>query len=149
MGNVGDDRAESPGRESLVSDPAASAGTMHVVIAEDDHDLALELEDVVRTEGHEAHVAADLETAVRAVVERAAELLLVDLDARSMNGLDVIRWARARRGSVLRIVAVTGNRDIGREALEAGADEMIVKPFGRAVIQRELGTTLALGTLRG
>jgi DNA-binding response OmpR family regulator len=138
-GSTGGDRALDRGEHD----------SLHVVIAEEDADLAFELQDVARLEGHIPHLASDLDAVVRSVVELSAELLLVDLDARSMNGLDVVRRARARRGSALRIVAMTGNRGIGAAPFAAGADEIMMKPFGRAALQHEFGTTLALGTLRG
>lgn len=69
------------------------------------------------------------------------ELALVDWNMPEMNGYDFLLAARARPElGDLRIVMVTTETEADRvvEALEAGADEYIMKPFDRQMLVDKL-----------
>lgn len=60
------------------------------------------------------------------------QLALVDWNMPNMNGVDMIRAVRARRDyDALRILMVSSETSAGQvaEALQAGADEYLMKPF--------------------
>lgn len=70
-------------------------------------------------------------------------LLLVDLNMPEMDGLEFIGQVRARfPASEARILMVTSETDRTRiqEALAAGADEYLMKPFSRASLLEKLAT---------
>ena len=59
-------------------------------------------------------------------------LILMDMRMPSMDGLEAIQWIRATaRGNTVKIMSVTANtfESMRREALEAGADDFLGKPF--------------------
>jgi two-component system chemotaxis response regulator CheY len=71
-----------------------------------------------------------------------ADLVLVDWNMPEMNGLDFVRAVRAERAyDSLPVVMVTTNAQLENvsEALEAGADEYVMKPFTLDVIREKLG----------
>lgn len=68
-------------------------------------------------------------------------LALVDWNMPHMNGYDFVRLVRARRDfDGLRVMMVTTETDIEKvaAALEAGADEYVMKPFSDEVISQKL-----------
>jgi two-component system, chemotaxis family, chemotaxis protein CheY len=70
------------------------------------------------------------------------DIVLVDWNMPEMNGLDFVRAVRADRTyDALPIVMVTTNTQIENvaEALTAGADEYVMKPFTLDVIREKLG----------
>ena len=71
-----------------------------------------------------------------------ADLVLVDWNMPEMNGVDFVRSVRADRSfDDLPLVMVTTNTELEHvaEALEAGANEYVMKPFTMDVIREKLG----------
>jgi two-component system, chemotaxis family, chemotaxis protein CheY len=69
------------------------------------------------------------------------ELVLVDWNMPVMNGLDFIRTIRAQRAyDALRILMVTTECEHGQvlRALDAGANEYVMKPFTKEVLVAKL-----------
>jgi len=71
-----------------------------------------------------------------------ADLVLVDWNMPELSGIDFVRSVRANRAyDNLPLVMVTTNVEPEHvaEALEAGADEYVMKPFTLDVIREKLG----------
>jgi two-component system chemotaxis response regulator CheY len=71
-----------------------------------------------------------------------ADLVLVDWNMPEMNGVDFVRAVRAIRAyDSVPLVMVTTNAELENvtTALEAGANEYIMKPFTQDVIREKLG----------
>jgi len=70
------------------------------------------------------------------------DLVLVDWNMPEMNGVDFVRSVRADHSfDDLPLVMVTTNTEMEHvaEALEAGANEYVMKPFTMDVIREKLG----------
>lgn len=70
------------------------------------------------------------------------DLVLVDWNMPEMNGVDFVRSVRADHSfDDLPLVMVTTNTELEHvaEALEAGANEYVMKPFTMDVIREKLG----------
>jgi two-component system, OmpR family, phosphate regulon response regulator PhoB len=83
----------------------------------------------------EAKTGADAE---RRLAERRPDAIIIDLKAAETRGLDLLRRLRQRADlERVPVVLITGSpTEAGRsEALEAGADEVVSKPFGVADLQ--------------
>jgi len=68
-------------------------------------------------------------------------LLLVDWNMPEMNGLDFVRAVRARRHyDNVRIMMVTTEAEMNQvmRALDAGADEYLMKPFTKDILVAKL-----------
>ena len=120
---------------------------MHILIAEDDPDIANLIAHYVRKSGWQAHVAASGPEAVTHARESPTDLLILDVMLPGMSGLDVCRVLRAEAStSQLPIIMVTARaEETDRIAgLDIGADDYIAKPFSpneliariRAVMRR-------------
>jgi two-component system chemotaxis response regulator CheY len=69
------------------------------------------------------------------------DLLLVDWNMPNMNGIQFIRAIRAQRAhDGMRILMVTSEAEAGHvnEALGAGANEYLMKPFSKEVLLAKL-----------
>ncbi len=70
------------------------------------------------------------------------DLVLVDWNMSEMNGIDFVRAVRANRAyDDMQMMMVTTESGMEQmvEALEAGADEYVMKPFTKDVLQEKIG----------
>jgi two-component system chemotaxis response regulator CheY len=95
--------------------------------------------------GFECLEAGDGEEAVGVVEtepgKNPVDLLVVDWNMPNMNGIELVEYMRStERFDQLRIVMATSESEIGRldEALLAGADEYLMKPFDEAALADKL-----------
>jgi len=117
-----------------------------ILIVDDEPNIVLSLEYLMRREGFEAAMAADGEAAVQALAGPPPDLVILDLMLPRMNGFEVCRRMRAEaRWAGVKIVMLTAK---GRESevsrgLRAGADAYVTKPFSTkdlvAQVRRLLG----------
>jgi DNA-binding response OmpR family regulator len=103
-----------------------------ILIVDDEPNIVISLEYLMRREGFEVAVAVDGEAALRALAERTVDLVILDVMLPKVNGFDVCRQIRADpRWSGVRILMLTAK---GRETevargLKLGADAYVTKPF--------------------
>jgi chemosensory pili system protein ChpA (sensor histidine kinase/response regulator) len=79
---------------------------------------------------------------------REPDLLLVDLDMPRMNGLELTRWVRGsdelRRLPVIMITSMVGDAERA-EALAAGVDRFVTKPFAEDELLAQIESLLMIG----
>jgi len=103
---------------------------MRVLLVEDSPILGQTLHDHLERHGHACDLARDGEQALAHLRDPRYDAVVLDLMLPKLDGLDVLRWLRARGDAVP--VLVLSARDQIRdrvEALDAGADDYLVKPF--------------------
>ena len=123
-------RAEETPGGGLTDARRAGGGLMRILLVEDDRTLLRTLAIALRAEGHEVLTAADGRTALAAVAEDQPELVVLDLGLPDLSGMDVLRSVRG--WSRLPVVVLSARSDSSDkvEALDAGADDYVTKPFG-------------------
>ncbi len=102
----------------------------HILIVEDEQDLAAGIAFNLRNAGYHATVASDGEKAVELLAKTDFDLVLLDLMLPGMDGLEVTRRVR-EGGNYCPIVMLTAKgqaEDVVR-GLNAGADDYVTKPF--------------------
>mgnify|MGYP001310985943 CR=1 FL=1 len=103
-----------------------------VLIADDEPNIVISLEFLLRREGFEVLVAVDGEEALAKAREEKPDLVLLDVMMPKMNGFDLCQALRADHDLAgMRIVMLTAK---GRETevskgLGLGADAYVTKPF--------------------
>jgi DNA-binding response OmpR family regulator len=106
--------------------------SLHVLIVEDEADIARTWVWLLSSMGHRAEVAPDGPAALRAAEAEPPDAVLLDLGLPGMSGYDVARQLRQRSGGSARplIIAVTGfGQDEDRlRSYEVGIDLHLVKP---------------------
>jgi two-component system KDP operon response regulator KdpE len=127
---------------SSISEPG-----LLILIVDDEPAMVGAISALVGRAGHRFITAYDGNAALRRFTEERPDLVLLDL---AMPGLDGVEVCRAiRRISQTPIIVLTGEADERAkvEALDTGADDYMVKPFGkqellariRAVMRRRSG----------
>ena len=102
-----------------------------VLVVDDEPAMVGAVSALVGRAGHRVVTAYDGNTALRRFSEERPDLVLLDL---AMPGLDGVEVCRAiRRMSQTPIIVLTGEADERAkvEALDTGADDYMVKPFGK------------------
>ena len=102
---------------------------MKILIADDDPQLLRALRITLTAKGYEIITAADGEEAISLAADERPDVLLLDLGMPRFDGLDVIHAIRG--WSDAPILVVSGRTGAGDkvEALDAGADDYVTKPF--------------------
>jgi DNA-binding response OmpR family regulator len=101
-----------------------------VLIVDDEPDVLLTLRVILESEGFEACLAADGETALRRIDDDNPDLVVLDIMMPVLDGWFVLAElaGRARRPRVVVCSAKSADADRVR-ARELGADEYVTKPF--------------------
>ncbi len=114
--------------------------TQSVLIVDDEPNIVLSLEFLMKKAGYEVRVARTGEAALSAVAEAPPNLVLLDVMIPERNGFDVCQAIRANPDwQAVKIVMLTAKgREIEREkGMALGADDYITKPFStREVVRR-------------
>lgn len=122
------------------------------ILVVDDNDTFLETaSDTLALLGISADTAMDGKTAVRMVTEKHEQgndypIIIVDWKMPDMDGIETIRQIRAKVGSVIPIIIVSAYEwtEIKEEAIEAGANGFINKPFFRSTVYSKMIEILGL-----
>jgi two-component system chemotaxis response regulator CheY len=115
---------------------------MRALVIDDSRAIRMLLRNTLRELGLDVVEAGNGREALEQM-ERAGdvELVLVDWNMPEMNGLDFVRAVRARRAyDGARIMMVTTETEITQVALalDAGANEYLMKPFTKDVLVAKL-----------
>ena len=116
-----------------------------VLLAEDDEDVRMLAELVLRREGFEVTAVADGRAALEAAIERTPAVAVLDVSMPRMDGLETAR--RLRERPELRDVPIMlltarvteADRTRGREV---GVDAQLDKPFSPAVLAERVRALL-------
>ena len=104
----------------------------HILIVDDEPNIVLSLEFLMRKAGYEVTTARDGEEALAAIELSVPDLVLLDVMMPRKDGYQVCQHLREREDlKGLRIVMLTARgRDVEREkGLSLGADDYVTKPF--------------------
>ncbi|TGP46358.1 response regulator transcription factor [bacterium M00.F.Ca.ET.228.01.1.1] len=104
---------------------------MRVLIVEDDPVHAGAAAKVLEQSGHQILILDDAEKAVRFLRSATVDLVVLDWQLPKMSGFEVLHWIRANLGSTPQVLFLTSKVlevDVVL-ALEAGANDYVVKPF--------------------
>jgi len=113
-----------------------------ILIAEDEPNIVLSLEFLLKGAGYEVTVASDGSEAIKLAGSTRPDLVVLDLMLPSVNGFEVCRWLRSNPGTRdTKVVMLTarGRESEMEKGLAAGANVYMTKPFAT----RELMETVA------
>ena len=108
------------------------AATRSVLVVDDEPNILLSLEFLMKKAGLTVRTAVDGQSAIRAVRDQVPDLVLLDVSMPNGDGYEVCRKIRGNPAwADVRIIMLTAKgRNAEREkGLEAGADDYVTKPF--------------------
>lgn len=119
-------------------DGRATGNGERVLVVDDEQFILETTREVLRDVGYRVHTASGGEAALQIVEEDDVDVVVTDLRMPDMDGYELIRRLRAQYSSIP-IVAASGVAD-GRtdEAIEAGAQTFLAKPFTTEKLQAVL-----------
>ncbi|WP_287130362.1 two-component system response regulator RppA [Candidatus Cyanaurora vandensis] len=103
---------------------------VHLLLVEDEVELALPLKLALAREGHGVDLAQDGEEALARLTEQNYDLLILDWMLPGVSGLEVCqRLRKDHRLLPILILTARDGVDDRVQGLDAGADDYLVKPF--------------------
>jgi DNA-binding response OmpR family regulator/HAMP domain-containing protein len=113
-----------------------------VLLVEDDATIRTGVVRALTGRGHVVVPAGNAMEGIRLAVAEAPDVVLLDLGLPDLDGREVLRMLRAV--SAVPIIVVTARRTEGEmvRALDAGADDYVVKPYGAEQIDARIRAVL-------
>jgi two-component system KDP operon response regulator KdpE len=105
-------------------------GERRVLVVDDEPQITRVLRTVLTSQGYHVNTAGDGLSALTALSAWRPNLVLTDLGMPHMNGIELCRRIRAISSVPIVVLSVKGAEQAKVEALDAGADDYLTKPFG-------------------
>ncbi|WP_296137958.1 response regulator transcription factor [uncultured Tessaracoccus sp.] len=120
---------------------------MKILLADDDPQLVRALRITLTANGHEVVAVPDGAAAIRATAEQHPDVVLLDLGMPQLDGIAVIHGIRG--WSAVPILVVSGRAGAADkvEALDAGADDYVTKPFSIEELLARIRALTRRGTM--
>lgn len=112
---------------------------IRVLIVEDDQAILTQL---VRGLSGAGYATSAVSTGREALTAAPADVVVLDLGLPDMDGVDVCSQLRARSDAAIIVVTARDEEPDRVLALDRGADDYIVKPFGRAELLARIRAVL-------
>ncbi len=116
---------------------------MHILIAEDEFEIANSLKRNFSDEGHTSVIAQDGLKALELIENDKFDLLLLDWRMPHKSGIEIVKEVRTSKNDTP-IILLTALTDVSNkvEALHLGADDYITKPFSFAELSARIDAVL-------
>lgn len=110
-----------------------------VLIVDDDPDVAEALSELLKVGGFKTDLQKDAKTAIEAALAQPYTAAIIDIGLPDMDGIEVMSEIQRHQPGV-RIFLMTGygSNDVATRARQAGAHDILVKPFDVADLIRRL-----------
>ncbi|HSK44945.1 MAG TPA: response regulator transcription factor [Candidatus Binatia bacterium] len=100
-----------------------------ILVVDDETQIARVLKTALSSQGYEVKTAGDGESALNLAVDWIPDLVVTDLSMPGMTGIELCRLVRERSQVPIIVLSVRGEEKTKIEALDAGADDYVTKPF--------------------
>src|SRR5215213_4065519 len=101
-----------------------------ILVVDDESQIARVLRTGLKTHGYDVRVASDGVSALETFNDWRPDLVVTDLAMPNLDGLELCRRLRAVSQLPIIVLSVRGEEKTKVEALDAGADDYVTKPFG-------------------
>jgi DNA-binding NtrC family response regulator len=118
---------------------------VRILVVDDDPDGRDILETFVRFHGYQCESAVDAAGAIRAIVQRRPDVILLDIQMPGLTGVDALPVIRELVPDVA-VIMVSGVSDVevSRRALAFGAFDYVMKPVDLDYLMQTVETALAM-----
>ena len=105
--------------------------TTKILIVEDDANISLGLETILKSEQFEVAVCNRGDKALEAVNKHQPALIILDVMLPGANGFDICKQVRAKKVSTPILMLTAKGQELDKViGLDSGADDYVTKPFG-------------------
>lgn len=101
-----------------------------ILVVDDETQITRVLRTGLKTHGYDVRVAADGISALETFDDWQPDLVVTDLSMPNLDGLELCRRLRLISELPIIVLSVRGQEKMKVEALDAGADDYVTKPFG-------------------
>lgn len=129
-----------------------------ILVVDDDRAFCETIARCLAARGYDVTCADGAEVAAEAIAEKAPDVIVTDVMMPGMDGIDLMNWIRDQGLDIPVIVisgesieddglnAEFGDRECGRNtAASMGAVSVLMKPFGRALLEDSVARALTYG----
>jgi len=116
-----------------------------ILIVDDEPQITRVLRTALSTQGHSLRIAANGVEGMQAVHEWKPDLVITDVSMPEMNGVELCREIRAVSQAPIIVLSVRNQDAVKIEALDAGADDYVTKPFSIQELQARVRAQLRRG----
>jgi two-component system, OmpR family, KDP operon response regulator KdpE len=114
----------------------------NILVVDDEAQITRVLKTTLSGHGYGIRTAADGEEALQIMKDWSPDLIMTDLRMPNMDGLELCRRVRAQSRTPIIVLSVKGEEAIKVEALDAGADDYVTKPFSVNELLARIRATL-------
>jgi two-component system, OmpR family, KDP operon response regulator KdpE len=101
----------------------------NILVVDDEPQITRVLKTTLSSHGYGARIAGDGDEALQLMKDWPPDLLITDLRMPIMDGLELCRRVRTQSRIPIIVLSVKGEESIKIQALDAGADDYVTKPF--------------------
>lgn len=101
-----------------------------ILVIEDDTAVLNLIATTLDTQNYQYYTAKNGSEAILETVSRNPDIILLDLGLPDMDGVDIIKKVRTWSNTPIIVVSARSEEEDKVEALDAGADDYLTKPFG-------------------
>ena len=105
-------------------------GKRRILVVDDEQQITRVLRTSLSAQGYDVRVANDGEMALEILKDWTPDLVVTDLYMPRMDGLELCRELRRKSQVPIVVLSVKGEERTKVQALDAGADDYVTKPFG-------------------
>jgi DNA-binding NtrC family response regulator len=122
--------------------------TGHILIVDDDPEVCAILQEFLASKGYRPRAAYTGSAALRAVIERPTDVVLLDIAMPGLSGVDALPAIRAVAPAV-KVIMISGTTDLeaAKRSLALGAFDYIVKPVDFDYLSGSIETALIMKSL--
>jgi two-component system, OmpR family, KDP operon response regulator KdpE len=102
----------------------------HILVVDDEPQITRVLRTSLAAQGYDIRVANSGEMALEIMKDWAPNMIITDLSMPSVDGIELCRKVRAASQVPILVLSVRDKEQQKVEALDAGADDYVTKPFG-------------------
>ncbi|PYQ44636.1 MAG: DNA-binding response regulator [Acidobacteria bacterium] len=117
-------------------------GKQNILVVDDEPQITRVLKTTLSSQGYGIRTASDGEEALHAMSEWPPDLIVTDLRMPNMDGLELCREVRKTSRVPIIVLSVKGEDSIKVQALDAGADDYVTKPFSMTELTARIRAAL-------
>src|SRR5690348_1947399 len=108
---------------------ASANGKGNILVVDDEQQITRVLKTTLSSHGYGVRVAGDGAEALQIMKDWCPDLIITDLRMPNMDGLQLCQHVREQSQVPIIVLSVRGEERIKVDALDAGADDYVTKPF--------------------